>query len=90
VDGKARLDLAGETSREIRLVSPYDAASLGKGSLGGERWEGGVGPTDMSRAVTRKMVEVLIHTRLQPGDRECQEKPFKTVSKLTRGAAHLA
>ena len=33
MDGKAWLDRAGETSREIRLVSRYDAASLGKDSL---------------------------------------------------------
>src|SRR5439155_7820582 len=32
----------------------------------------------------RGKVDVLIHTRLQPGDWECQEKrkPFKTVSSL--------
>ena len=35
MDGKAWLDLAGETAREIRLVSRYDAASSGKGSLEG-------------------------------------------------------
>src|SRR2546427_11742759 len=33
VDGKAWLDRAGETSREIRLVSRYDAVSSRKGSL---------------------------------------------------------
>ena len=34
---------------------------------------------------TRSKVEVLIHTRLQPGDRECQEKgkPFKRFPDLS-------
>ena len=38
------------------------------------------------RACTKKKVGLLlIHTRLQPGDRECEEngKPFKTVSSLS-------